>query len=135
MSENVVAHLRDGQVIKGVAYDFFHARTTFHLRPVIAAPGTPPVHMHMADLKALFFVKDLKGDPLYIERRSFAPGSARPGHRIAVTFHDGETIVGSCEAYSLQHQGFFLTPADRHSNNERIYVVSSAVRELHPVTE
>jgi hypothetical protein len=53
-----------------------------------------------------------------------------------VVFKDGETIVGSTTAYDGARPGFFMTPADPQSNNDRIYVVARgrARRGLHSVS-
>jgi hypothetical protein len=49
---------------------------------------------------------------------------------MVVTFKDGETISGTTPAYRADGLGFYLTPADPRANNVRIFVVSSAVRQV-----
>lgn len=39
-------------------------------------------------------------------------------------------IVGSSLTYDAGRAGFFLFPADPSSNNERIYVLTAAVRKV-----
>ena len=47
-----------------------------------------------------------------------------------MTFRDGEVLVGSSTAYDAARPGFFMTPADPKSNNDRIFVVMKAVRAV-----
>ena len=49
---------------------------------------------------------------------------------VQVTFKDGETLVGATQGYQPDRPGFFLTPADPKSNNERIFVVTKAVARV-----
>jgi hypothetical protein len=43
---------------------------------------------------------------------------------------DNEVIYGSTMGYNKQRKGFFVLPADPASNNVRIYVVASAIKEI-----
>jgi hypothetical protein len=47
-----------------------------------------------------------------------------------VKFSDGESIIGYTLGYSPDRQGFFMTPADVKSNNQRIFVVKSASEKI-----
>ena len=81
----------------------------------------------------MFFVRDFAGNRHYDDRKEF---ERRPtGRAIAVTFSDGEIIVGSSLTYDGARDGFFLFPADPSSNNERIYVLSSAVRKVDKIAK
>ena len=60
----------------------------------------------------------MEGDPCY-------------GLKAEVRFTDGEVLQGSTLLYDPQQPGFFLIPPDLKSNNEKIFVVSSAVKEFH----
>ena len=79
-------------------------------------------------LKALFFVKNIEGkkDHIYEYDDVVAGG----GRKLSVEFPDGEMIIGYVLGYSPQRQGFMITPADLGGNNERIYVVNSAVKDV-----
>ena len=79
-------------------------------------------------LKAVFFVKDHTGNKDYNEVKKF--DKLVPGRKLQVTFKDGEVLVGSTAGYDGKRQGFFLTPADPKSNNDRIYIVERAVRSV-----
>jgi len=89
----VVARFADGRVLKGTTADFFAAKELFHLAVAVAPAGTEPIEIRTADLKALFFVKDLMGNPGYVERKEFDPEHPPAGRRIKVTFADGEVLV------------------------------------------
>jgi hypothetical protein len=128
----VVAHYNDGSLLKGYTHDFTPARNTFHLTSqMIGDHGT--VHeVKLSDLKAVFFVKTWKGSLIYKEKKRFeeADTSHLRGMKIKVVFKDGETVRGVSLGYSRLKRGFFVIPLDPRSNNERIYVVSAAVREV-----
>lgn len=124
----VVARFADGRIIKGVTADFFPNKDVFHVSDSSAPMGAEPVEIRKADLKALFFVKDLAGNPAYDEVKEF---SSRPiGRALKVVFNDGEVMVGTTTGYQPGRPGFFLEPADPNSNNERCYIVTAATREV-----
>ncbi len=52
------------------------------------------------------------------------------GRRYLLTFTDGETMRGTALGVNLSRHGFLLFPADPGSNNKRIFVMHSAVKEL-----
>ena len=45
-----------------------------------------------------------------------------------VTCKDGEVMVGTTTGYDPKRPGFFLFPVDPSSNNMRVFLVTSAVR-------
>ena len=126
----VVARFADGRVVKGMTMDFFPAKPLFHVSVVGAPPGTPPMEINANDLKALFFVKDLAGNPAYVESKEFDPQRVVAGRKIRVLFKDGEVLVGTTTGYQPGRTGFFVEPADGGSNNERCYVVTAATAEV-----
>lgn len=120
----VVAKFKNGTVMKGSTTDFLPNKACFHLNAQNGAVETIEVEA----LKALFFVKDMEGNSDYNETyRDVIQGG---GKRVQVEFNDGETIVGYVLGYSPDRQGFNMTPADLESNNERIFVVSSAAKRV-----
>ncbi len=129
MSGNrVVARFRDGRTIKGTTRDFLPTRDYFHVQ----TPVGEMTNIRHADLKAVFFVRDLKGDPAHQESNQFEDGKAAPGRKMKVVFADGETLVGTTLGYQPDRIGFFLVPADPASNIERCFVVASATKEILP---
>ena len=47
-----------------------------------------------------------------------------------VDFNDGESIIGYALGYSPDRKGFFITPADLSGNNERVFIVKSATKNI-----
>lgn len=123
----VVARFLDGRMIKGTTIDFFPNKQIFH---IAMAAGAQPVEIDTQDLKAIFFVKDLEGDAERVDRQGFDEADPAPGRKIHVEFEDGEVLVGTTTGYHPGRPGFFLVPADRGSNIDRLYVVSAATRAV-----
>lgn len=127
MSKNVVARFLDGRVIKGTSLDIDANKPTFHVRP----PEDKTVEVRLTDLKALFFVRSLEGDPGRAE--DIVPKSgdvrARGANVVSLKFADGETMVGMTMSYPPR-PFFFLNPVDPKSNNIRILVNRSAVVDM-----
>lgn len=128
MLNRVVARYADGRLVKGSTGDFNPARETFHVLP--PEPGAAPLTVALRDLKAVFFVRDLAGNGRYDERKTFDPAKPPAGRRIEVHFRDGEVLVGTTQGYQPDRVGFFLVPADPLANNERCFILSSAVRKV-----
>jgi hypothetical protein len=82
----------------------------------------------MAQLKAIFFVRDFAGNPGRVERQEF--DAKQQGRRIEITFLDNEVLLGSTLGYRPDGTGFFVTPADSEGNNLRMYVLHGAIRHI-----
>ena len=124
-----VVHYKDGRILKGFTRDFQPHRETFELSAT-ESPEAKVVEVWTPDLMAVFFVKDLAGNPGRVDAREFEPDQRVAGQKVAVSFLDGERLVGTTETYDPARKGFFLVPADARSNVERCYVVVSATREI-----
>jgi hypothetical protein len=131
MSEtnNVVARFSDGRLLKGRTQDFSPGRSGFHLAP---SDGGPAIQVDNRELKAVFFVKNLEGNPFHSELKEFiaAPSGAAHGKKIAVVFKDGELLCGYTLSYLPDRQGFFLFPVDPDSNNIRVFILAAAAAEI-----
>ena len=127
MANKVVARFLDGRVIKGVSLDVDIDRPTCHIR---SDQGTKEVKL--VELKALFFVKDLAGNPAHEEGAVVDVGDARTrgAYTIAIEFADGERVVGVTVRYPPVRRFFYVTPADARSNNTRILVNRAAVTRM-----
>ncbi len=123
----VIARYMSGEILKGYTRDFYPDKPRFHLTPTT---GTEAREVQIRDLKAVFFVKDFKGNPLYNERRMFSEKDKIPGRKLKVLFADGEIMAGTTLSYDPARLGFFLTPVDTRGNNLRVFVVSSAVKAV-----
>lgn len=126
----VVVRYVDGRIVRGTTSDFVPAKDSFHVTEATAAVGDRPLEIHMRELKAVFFVKDLTGDPHHEERKEFDPAHPPVGRRLRVQFADGEVLIGTTQGYQPNRPGFFLEPADDGSNIERCYVVAAAAQEV-----
>ena len=130
MGNKVVARYRDGRVVKGFTQDFLPNRQVFHLAPEEGPMAGRPVLVELAALKAVFFVKDLRGDPRRVERMEFDPAKPVIGKKVRVVFSDGEVMLGTTHGYQPGRPGFFLAPADPESNADRCFVVTAATRAI-----
>ena len=128
-SSRVVARFRDGRLVKGITSNFQPLRDGFHVHTA----GGEIAAIDRAELKALFFVRDLDGDPTRRDSTRFSPERPAPGRKIRVEFPDGEVIVGTTQGYQPNRPGFFVIPADASSNNERCFVVTAATSRVTPV--
>ena len=120
----IVLNRRVGDVMKGSTGDFRPNNEKFH----IALEDGSVTKVSIADLKAVFFVRDMEGHPDRQDR--YEDDIRGAGRKLQVTFEDGEVIVGFSSVYKPDRQGWFMVPADNQSNNLRIFVVNSAVAEV-----
>lgn len=130
MAQNkIVVRYQDGRLLKGFTDDFFPNKDIFHITPL--PPAAPkPVDVRVADLKAVFFVKDHRGHPGYKDLKDFNTPAASVGRKLKVVFKDGEVIIGTTQGYQPNRPGFFLVPADPQSNNDRCFVVATATKNV-----
>ena len=126
-TNKVIARFKDGSIMKGKTNDFFPNKTSFHLETL----GGETHVIAVEQLKAFFLVKDFEGNNNYDE--SYNDEISGAGRKIRVRFSDGESIIGYTLGYSPDRQGFYMTPADLKSNNERIFVVKSASEKVEYV--
>jgi hypothetical protein len=131
MSHKVVARFRNGRVIKGVSVDAGSGSATFHVRRTDGSVA----RIRLEDLKALFFVRSLEGNPKRHENRIADPHDPR-GHSslvVTVVFMDGEVMTGMMNRNRAVDAYFFLTPVDPESNNIRVLVNRAAVAVVEEV--
>ena len=124
----IVARFKSGRMLKGYTHDLKQMVEVFHLVDLAGATH----EIRCADLKAVFFVKTFEGRRQYVEKTKFSQVdcTALRGLKMKLTFTDGELIRGFSLGYGRDRKGFYLIPIDPASNNERIYVVADAVREV-----
>lgn len=124
--QKVVARFLDGRVVRGYTTDFQPSKPQLHLS---AEPNsTETVHLPLAQIKALFFVREFLGNPCHIESHDFI--SEPQGRKVVVTFQDGEVLTGSTLGYRAGDRGFFLQPADSQSNNVRVFVIPGSKAQV-----
>jgi hypothetical protein len=125
MEQNrIVVKYKNQTVLKGKTNDFFPNRTRFHMEQMDGSVRDIVVE----ELKAIFFVRDFEGNKDH--KDSYNDSLSNAGRKTKVKFKDGEIIYGYTLGYSPERQGFYLTPADLGSNNERIFIVTSATENV-----
>ncbi len=134
----VIARFRDGRMVKGYAKDFRIDADTLALYEH-RSKGEHAIPID--ELKGVFFVKNFKGFSFYDEKKVFGLDKNR-GTKVYVKFSDNEGLVGFIEGkipwdkgFSLSKlghnaKGFFLTPVDSKSNNNKVFVVGSAIQDI-----
>jgi hypothetical protein len=123
----IVVRYRNGKILKGYMQNFFPNKPMFHVNPLGADGLGQLVEVMVEELKAVFYVRDFTGNAKHVEKKQLAPGERPQGRLMEVTCLDGEVIVGTTTGYDPKRPGFFLFPIDPSSNNERIFMVTSAV--------
>jgi len=130
-ANKLVVRFQDGRVLKGHSMDFSPKKEVFHL----VTEGYPQVRttVELAKLKAVFFVKNFKGDPNYVPCNEFDPDGSYIGKKMKVTFLDGEVMAGVRQGYREDRPGFFLVPVDPGSNAERAFIVKAALESVEEI--
>ncbi len=126
MENKVVARFRDGRVVKGTTTNFSPAKSLFHLQTA----QHNVIEVKFEELKAVFFVRQLDGNPTYHEVKGFSEARMY-GQKIACRLVDGEVLTGFTQGYDPKRVGFFLIPSDPKSNNERVFVLNAAVLQVN----
>ncbi len=121
----LVVRYKDGRLLKGFGRDFHPPKGEVYLWPAVDAPNESRITIRLIHLKAVFFVHDFDGGS-----REELEADAMTGRRIIVTFLDGEVLDATTLNYGADAPGFFVSPTDTATNNERIFVVNDAVRHV-----
>jgi hypothetical protein len=122
----VVARCNDGACLRGTTDDFQPERFFFHIFDAQSQQSNRVLH---DQLKAVFFVKTLEGDPYYVERKAF--DRDLPAHtKVWVRFRDGEELAGWTDEYDARRKGFTLFPVDPGSNIAKAWIPHAATAEV-----
>ena len=134
-SQKVILRFIDGKMLKGFIKDlkldgdhlFIEDETSHQLK------------VRTKELKAIFYVRRFEGDRSYQERKTFF-GTRPNSKRIFIQFKDGENLMGFIEGEIPWQRGFFLEsmkekaftviPVDEDSNNVKILVFTSSVKDV-----
>lgn len=134
-SQKVILRLVNGKMLKGFIKDlkldgdhlFIEDETNHQLK------------VRTKELKAIFYVRRFEGDRTYQEKKTFS-GTRPNSKRIFIKFKDGENMMGFIEGEIPWQHGFFLEtmkektftviPVDEESNNVKILVFTSAVKDV-----
>ena len=128
-TNKVVVRYLDNRTLKGTTEDFFQNRPSFHV--YVAGEATSQL-VQCAELKAVFFVKDLAGDSDRQDTVGFTreANETSAGKKIAALFKDGEVLCGHTLSYTPDRPGFFVMPDDSGTNNLRVYVLRHATAKV-----
>jgi len=88
-----------------------------------------PLEVPYSRLKAIFFLKGARQRAVEMqmgERIDIPQGTALA----RVEFFDGEIIRGRIKDYAVSNRGFYIYPVAVESNNDRVFVLASALTTL-----
>jgi DNA polymerase III sliding clamp (beta) subunit (PCNA family) len=123
----VVLKFKDSKILKGVINNWLPSKESIFVHTL----DGHSVNVKFENLKAVFFVKDFDGDKGHKKQyQDFIPGE---GRKLKAQFGDGEVITGFSLAYSATRKGFMMTPADKASNNIKIFIIQSAVEKVESI--
>lgn len=137
-TQKAVLRFNDGRLMKGYLTDFSAELTEVTFKD---SETDNEVTVQTDELKAIFFVRSFEGKSGYHEKKVYGISKPR-GHRVFIKFSDGEGLVGFLEGdvpwdkgFFLSKQdkdlkGFFLLPVDLDSNNIKVFVVASSVKDV-----
>jgi small nuclear ribonucleoprotein (snRNP)-like protein len=113
IANKIVVKYKDGKIVKGWSTDFGPNKEIFHLHP-LEEYGKDALEIEISSLKAVFFVKDYKGDKDYKKVRTFEgqPQGVPSQRKIIIIFKDGENFYGTTHSYDPERKGFFVYPID-----------------------
>jgi hypothetical protein len=136
--QKVVLRFNTGKILKGYIEDF-SAYTDIVL---IQDAQTDEEHkIPIIELKAIFFVKTFEGDRSRRDKKLYGI-SQNVGRKVYIRFNDSESMMGFLEGdipwekgFHLSKpasalKGFFLIPVDVESNNKKVFVVNSSIKDI-----
>jgi hypothetical protein len=125
--QKVIVRTRDGKVIPGFANEDRIKKTL----KIINQQGKEET-FSIDKLKAVFFVKDFQGNPEYDEIKFLNKQSVSSMIWVRVEFFDGEVLEGKIlnNMELISSPGFYLSPSDQDTNNKRVYVVKSSLKNF-----
>ena len=133
--QKIILRFLDGKLLKG----YIQELTIKDDFVFIEDEASNSQKVKLKELKAIFFVRDFEGNKQYRERKSFA-GTKPSDRRVFLRFKDGESLTGCIEGdtpwqkgfflESKKSDGFYLIPTDAESNNIKVFVVASAVKDV-----
>ena len=131
MEHRVVVHFRDGQIVKGRTFDFTSTKDSFHVTTLHDDRHIVTVFTSL--IKAVFFVKTFRGNKNHETHEEFSMENFKfddASLKVRVDFVDGEVMYGMTNGYSPNRTGFFVFPADKGTNNERVFVLRESIASV-----
>lgn len=136
--EKVVLRFNSRAILKGKLLDFSPESDNLSFKETSAKDK---ISIGIQELKAIFFVKSFKGKLNYRERKAYTVRNTH-NKKIFVKFKDGEFLTGYLEgsvpwekgfflsSEKMKLKGFFILPTDKDSNNIKIFIVNSSVKDV-----
>lgn len=136
--DKVVLRFDNGTLLKGYLKEF--SQESHHVL-FEEIGGDSYRNIPVQELKAIFFVRTFEGDSEYREKKRYGIRK-REGRKIFIRFKDGESMAGYLQGDMPWDKGFFLSkpdekkigfflvPADEDSNNSKVFVIKSSVRDI-----
>ncbi len=131
IKNRVVVRYKDGRKLKGFTWDFTPNKESFHIAD--ATDERKITEVLTKDLKAVFFVRTFDGNRLHQAEYTLESFRKVAGLKLKVTFLDGEVLYGTSNAYAPGRKGFFLLPADKKGNNERVFIVAESAKSVEQI--
>ena len=131
IANKIVVKYKNGKIVKGWSTDFGPNKEIFHLHP-LEEYGKNVLGIKISSIKAVFFVKDYKGNKDYKKIRTFDgfPKGIPTERKIVIIFKDGENFYGTTHSYNPERKGFYVYPIDPKDNSERVFVINPAVNSV-----
>ncbi len=128
-SNKVVIRFLDGRMMKGRCLSFHQEKPSIKVESI---DRSTTYDIKWDGVKAVFFVRKFEGLDMDADDSTQAQASSvsSAGRQVQVEFMDGEVIHGYAEALKTGLRGIFITPLDRRSNNLRIFILKSAVKNV-----
>lgn len=128
--QRLVVHPKEGSTLYGMCFALNRNTPGFHLDLLdkTGAPKNKTEHVVFDSIKAVFFVKSFDGrfDP-----NAFEPVSVPSSQPIAITFTDGELLIGKPIHSTWKEEArFYVIPEDQDSNNIMVLVERTAVASI-----
>ncbi len=131
----LVVHFKDGRIERGICYDLNPKTPSFHLEHMTEegeSAGTTKT-VRYSEVKGVFHVKSYDGK--YDKHEKF-PEWKPEGPEVVVEFTDGERIhAHTLNRYDAEAPRFWIVPHNPKSNNIRILVEASAVKQVYSIEE
>jgi Family of unknown function (DUF6982) len=131
VGREVVLHYRDGSTHRGELQRAFSPGDHY---VDVKTPDGKAIRVEFERLKAVFFIKDPRRRDLEVQISTMDLHARTTAASARVEFFDGEVVHGRVAQYSVEEHGFFLFPTAPESNNEKIFVVIQALKNLYVET-
>ena len=138
VDDKVVLRFTDGKLLKGYLKEFSQESPVISFKKL---DGKKTQAIPALKLKAIFFVRTFEGNSKHKEKKIYGLRQSE-GKKIFVKFKDDESMVGYLQGkvpwdkgFFLSKpdkgkEGFFLVPVDEDSNNIKVFVVYSSVKDI-----